>query len=140
MREGAETRKSEPSTNHRPCLRPIPYSTGSAYPTRRKMESGFERWCGGWMSLFRALYAIRRAPHSIRRRDGTRRRENRENVVDTKNLVSITEANQNFSRVARLVDENGVAVILKNNVPRYVLVEYSQVENAQTAEDEDVMA
>lgn len=61
-------------------------------------------------------------------------------VVDTKNLVSITEANQNFSRVARLVDENGVAVILKNNVPRYVLVGYSQVENEQTAEDEDVMA
>ena len=61
-------------------------------------------------------------------------------VVDTKNLVSITEASQNFSRVARLVDENGVAVILKNNVPRYVLVEYSQVENEQTAEDEDVMA
>lgn len=60
--------------------------------------------------------------------------------MDTKNLVSITEANQNFSRVARLVDENGVAVILKNNVPRYVLVEYSQVENEQTAEDEDVMA
>lgn len=60
--------------------------------------------------------------------------------MDTKNLVSITEANQNFSRVARLVDENGVAVILKNNVPRYVLVEYSQVENEQTAEDEDVLA
>ncbi len=55
-------------------------------------------------------------------------------------IVSITEANQNFSRVARLVDENGVTVILKNNVPRYVLVEYSQVENEQTAEDEDVMA
>ena len=61
-------------------------------------------------------------------------------VVDTKNLVSITEASQNFSRVARLVEENGVAVILKNNVPRYVLVEYSQVENEQTAEDEDVLA
>ena len=49
-------------------------------------------------------------------------------VVDTKNLVSITEANQNFSRVARMVDESGVAVILKNNVPRYVLVEFSQME------------
>ena len=61
-------------------------------------------------------------------------------VVDTKNLVSITEANQNFSRVARMVDESGVAVILKNNVPRYVLVEFSQMENEQTAEDEDVLA
>ena len=38
-------------------------------------------------------------------------------VINTDNLVSITEANQNFSRVARMVDENGAAVILKNNVP-----------------------
>ena len=37
-------------------------------------------------------------------------------VINTDNLVSITEANQNFSRVARMVDENGAAVILKNNV------------------------
>ena len=61
-------------------------------------------------------------------------------TVNTKNLVSITEANQNFSRVARLVDENGAAVILKNNVPRYVLVEFSQAEQEQLAEDEDVLA
>lgn len=61
-------------------------------------------------------------------------------TVNTKNLVSITEANQNFSRVARLVDENGVAVILKNNVPRYVLVEFSQAEQEQIAEDEDILA
>ena len=32
-------------------------------------------------------------------------------VINTDNLVSITEANQNFSRVARMVDENGAAVI-----------------------------
>lgn len=61
-------------------------------------------------------------------------------TVNTKNLVSITEANQNFSRVARLVDENGAAVILKNNVPRYVLVEFSQAEQEQMAEDEDILA
>lgn len=60
-------------------------------------------------------------------------------TVNTKNLVSITEANQNFSRIARLVDENGAAVILKNNVPRYVLVEFSQAEQEQLAEDEDVL-
>ena len=61
-------------------------------------------------------------------------------TVNTKNLVSITEANQNFSRVAGLVDENGAAVILKNNVPRYVLVEFSQAEQEQLAEDEDILA
>lgn len=61
-------------------------------------------------------------------------------VINTDNLVSITEANQNFSRVARLVDENGAAVILKNNTPRYVLIEFSQLEREQQAADEDVLA
>lgn len=37
--------------------------------------------------------------------------------INTKNIVSITEANQNFSKVARLVDENGAAVILKITCP-----------------------
>ncbi len=60
--------------------------------------------------------------------------------INTKNLVSITEANQNFSKVARLVDENGVAVILKNNVPRYLIVEFEQAEQEQIAKDEDVLA
>ena len=58
--------------------------------------------------------------------------------INTKNLVSITEANQNFSRVARLVDENGAAIILKNNVPRYLIVEFGQAEREQLADDEDV--
>lgn len=60
-------------------------------------------------------------------------------MINTDNLVSITEANQNFSRVARMVDENGVAVILKNNVPRYILMEFSQLENEQQAKDEDIL-
>ena len=58
--------------------------------------------------------------------------------INTNNLVSITEANQNFSRVARLVDANGVAVILKNNTPRYVILEYSQFQNEEFADDATV--
>ena len=61
-------------------------------------------------------------------------------TVTTKTMVSITEANQNFSKVARLVDENGSAVILKNNVPRYIVMEFSEAEKLQTASDEDVMS
>ena len=61
-------------------------------------------------------------------------------TVNTKNIVSITEANQNFSRVARLVDENGAVVILKNNAPRYILLEFSQAEQEQLADDEDRLA
>ena len=60
-------------------------------------------------------------------------------VINTDNLGSITDANQSFSRVARMVDENGAAVILKNNVPRYVLMEFSQVEDEQQAKDEDIL-
>ena len=60
-------------------------------------------------------------------------------MVNTNNLVSITEANQNFSKAARLVDERGSAVILKNNTPRYLIIEFSQAEQLQAAEDEDVM-
>lgn len=61
-------------------------------------------------------------------------------TVNTNSLVSITEANQNFSKVARLVDENGSAIILKNNVPRYIIMEFSEAEKVQTAPDEDVEA
>ena len=59
-------------------------------------------------------------------------------MINTDNLVSITEANQNFSRVARMVDENGAAIILKNNVPRYILMEFNQMEEEQIAGDEEL--
>ncbi len=61
-------------------------------------------------------------------------------TINTNTLVSITEANQNFSRVARIVDENGSAIILKNNVPRYIIMEFPEAEKLQTAPDEDVEA
>jgi len=56
--------------------------------------------------------------------------------VNTKNIVSITEANQNFSKVARMVDENGAVIILENNVPRYVLMEFNRAEAEQVADNE----
>ena len=60
--------------------------------------------------------------------------------IDTNTLVSITEANQNFSKVARLVDEHGTAVILKNNVPKYLVIDFSRAENDSVASDEDIMS
>ena len=47
-------------------------------------------------------------------------------TVDTNTMISITEANQNFSKVTRVVDEHGTAVILKNNVPRYLVIDFSR--------------
>ena len=61
-------------------------------------------------------------------------------MVNTNAMVSISEANQNFSRIARMVDEKGSVIIMKNNAPRYLLIEFSQAEMMQAASDEDVFA
>lgn len=61
-------------------------------------------------------------------------------TINTNAMVSITEANQNFSKVARLVDEHGTAVILKNNVPRYLVIDFSKADNDAVASSEDVLS
>ena len=58
--------------------------------------------------------------------------------INIDNLVSISEANQNFSRVARLVDEKGTTIILKNNAPRYVLLDYNLFRQNGIAQDASV--
>lgn len=59
-------------------------------------------------------------------------------TIDTNTMISITEANQNFSKVAKVVDEHGTAVILKNNVPRYLVIDFSKAEKEKVASNEDV--
>ncbi len=54
-------------------------------------------------------------------------------MIDSNNLVPMTEANQNFSKVVRTVDENGMAVILKNNKPRYVVVDFDEYDTIAAA-------
>ena len=54
-------------------------------------------------------------------------------TIDTNTMISITEANQNFSKVARVVDEHGTAVILKNNVPWYLVIDFSKAEQEKIA-------
>lgn len=54
-------------------------------------------------------------------------------MVNTDYLVPMTEANQNFSKVVRTVDESGMAVILKNNKPRYVVVDFEEYDTIAAA-------
>ena len=65
-------------------------------------------------------------------------------TIDTNTMISITEANQNFSKVAKVVDEHGTAIILKNNVPRYLVIDFSRMENfpdkEKIASNEEVFA
>ena len=57
-------------------------------------------------------------------------------MISTDTLISITEANQNFSKVTRLVDEKGAAVIMKNNAPKYIVIEFSRLENSNKVASE----
>lgn len=49
-------------------------------------------------------------------------------LIDTNYLVPMTDANQNFSKIVRMVDNDGMAVILKNNKPKYIVVGFDEYE------------
>lgn len=61
-------------------------------------------------------------------------------IIDTDKSVSMTEANQNFSRVARMAMEYGEVTVLKNNRV-FLTVKYTpQDGEVHAASDSDVMA
>ena len=61
-------------------------------------------------------------------------------TIDTNTIFSMTEANQNFSRVARTADQYGQAVVFKNNSPAYLVIKFSIADKKRTASDEAVMS
>ncbi len=58
--------------------------------------------------------------------------------IDTSTIISVTEANQNFSRVTRIAEKNGQAVIFKNNKPRYMLIDLETSPILDMTEDEKI--
>lgn len=58
--------------------------------------------------------------------------------IDTNQIVSISEANQNFSRVARLAENRGAVVIFKNNKPKYKLTDLEQEPEIEMTDDEKI--
>jgi len=61
--------------------------------------------------------------------------------IDTDTVVSMTDANQNFSKVVRVVDKYGRAIIFKNNAPRYLVIDFQTADNAATtAKTENVLS
>ena len=53
-------------------------------------------------------------------------------------IISITEAHQNFSKVVRIADEHGDAVVFKNNRPKYKLVNLEKEPDMEITEDEKI--
>ena len=58
--------------------------------------------------------------------------------IDTNTIVSITEANQNFSRVTRIAEKNGQAIIFKNNRPKYMVVDLENSPVLELTDDEKI--
>ena len=48
-------------------------------------------------------------------------------LIDSNQIASMTEANQNFSKVVRQAEEHGCVVIFKNNKAKFVLLDIEQM-------------
>mgnify|MGYP006081781497 CR=1 FL=1 len=59
-------------------------------------------------------------------------------TIDTNAIVTMTEANQNFSRVTRIAERNGQAVIFKNNRPKYMLIDLDASPVIDMTDDEKI--
>ena len=57
-------------------------------------------------------------------------------MIDSNAILSVSEANQNFSRAARIADRRGSAVIFKNNRPKYLLIDVDQSPLIDLSEEE----
>jgi antitoxin Phd len=59
-------------------------------------------------------------------------------IVDTRKMVSLTAANQNFSAVARQTEREGRTVIFKHNRPKFLLVDLDGGDYLELTEDERI--
>ena len=58
--------------------------------------------------------------------------------IDTETITTMTEANQNFSKVARVAESNGQAVIFKNNKPKFLLIAVDSNSYFHITDDEKI--
>ena len=58
--------------------------------------------------------------------------------ININQIVSISEANQNFSKIARMVDKAGEVYIFKNNKPKYRLVDIESDTTIEMTENEKI--
>ena len=56
--------------------------------------------------------------------------------IDTNSIVTATEANQNFSRVARIAEKRGRVVVFKNNRPKLLVIDLDTEPQIEMSDDE----
>ena len=58
--------------------------------------------------------------------------------INTETITTMTEANQNFSKVAKVAENNGQAVIFKNNKPKFLLIDVDSNAYFDITDDEKI--
>ena len=59
-------------------------------------------------------------------------------TINTNSIISVSEANQNFSKATRIAEMNGQAVIFKNNKPRFLLLDLEKNPPIEMTDDEKI--
>ena len=59
-------------------------------------------------------------------------------IVNTNQMLSVSEANQNFSKATKLADQNGSIILLKNNRPSYMLISLRENPDFELSVDEKI--
>ena len=59
-------------------------------------------------------------------------------IVNTNQMLSVSEANQNFSKATKLADQNGSIILLKNNRPSYMLISLRENPDLELSDDEKI--
>ena len=57
-------------------------------------------------------------------------------AIDTNAIISAAEANQNFSKVAKMAEQNGHVVVIKNNRPKLLVIDLDKEPQIEMTEDE----
>ena len=58
--------------------------------------------------------------------------------IKSETITTMTEANQNFSKVAKVAEKNGEAVIFKNNKPKFLVVDLESGSYFDLTDDEKI--
>lgn len=61
-------------------------------------------------------------------------------LINTKKIISISEINDDFSKVEKIVDEDKSVIIMKDNKPKYVILDFEQFSKEATCGEEQLDA
>jgi antitoxin Phd len=62
--------------------------------------------------------------------------------LNSESLISIAEIDKDFSKLAKVVDKTGTAILLDNDIPRYIIIEFpkKQHDSYAIADKEEVFS